>query len=638
MEIKLLSLTLKNFKGIGSFELDVDGNDAIVYGRNGAGKSTLVDALAWLLFDKDAGGNSKFSIKTLDADSQELHNLEHEVTAILDVDGRGVVLTKTMVEKWIKKRGSSAPEFSGHETTYYIDEVPKKKGEYDDYVAGLVREDLFMMLISVTHFNAAMKWQDRRALLLEVAGDVSDADVIASSEDLARVPEVLGGRSYDDAKAVLKAQRPKVAKEIDEIGPRIDEAERSRPAAGSMVPPTTGKTYTELKTDLERLRNERAALLAGDTSSAQTEILKLRERMSKLDDKYRKAMQARDEEVRVFAVAAAKAGAEMERIERAQGAATVEIAAAEPLLAALRAEYAELKARKEPEAVCVTCGQELPADQAEEIRAAFRGRTALAIEKNVARGQEVGKKIKALKESLASLEEAHAKALEEQELAEEAFAAFAKPEAPDHSQTLSVIEGIEADISSKAAPDTTKIDGQMAEIRAAIEQQDDAAMARESAARADKRIAELKAQQKDLGKELDRIDRDIMLLEGFLRVKVGMLEQGVAARFAPLSFRLFQEQINGGLRETCETLVPSPEGAMVPWSDVNTGHKILAGLRIIEVLGKHYGITAPVCIDNAESLTEAVPEIGSQIIKLVASEAHVALTVEVDRAEKEVAA
>ena len=637
MEIKLLSLTLKNFKGVKSFELDVDGDDATVYGRNGAGKSTLADALSWLLFDKDAGGNSKFSIKPLDADSQELHNLEHEVQAILEVDGRGVVLAKAMTEKWVKKRGSQSPEFSGHETTYYIDEVPKKKGEYNDYVAGLVREDLFRMLTSTTHFNN-MKWQDRRALLLEVAGDVSDSDVIASSEDLARVPEILGGRSYDDAKAVLKAQRPKVAKEIDEIGPRIDEAERSRPAAGTMVPPTTGKTYTELKTELEKLRNERAALLAGDTSSAQTEILKLRERMAKLDDEYRKAVQSRDEEVRVFAVAAAKAGAEMERIEKAQEAATVEIAAAEPLLAALRAEYAELKAQKEPEAVCVTCGQELPADQAEEIRAAFRGRTALALEKNIAKGKEVSEKIKALKESLPALEAAHKKALEEQELAEEAAAAVAKPEAPDHSQILSVIEGIEADIAGKATPDTSKIDAEMAEVQAAIDQHDAAAKARTDAEAVTKRVAELKARQKDLGKELDRIDRDMILLEDFLRAKVGMLEQGVAAKFAPLSFRLFETQINGGLRETCETLVPSPDGAMVPYSDANTGHKILAGLRIIEVLGKHYGIGAPVFLDNAESLTEAVPEIGSQIIRLVASEAHAALTVEVEQAEKEVAA
>jgi len=626
MEVKLLSLTLKNFKGIKSFELDVDSNNATILGRNGAGKSTLADALAWLLFDKDAAGSSKFSIKTLGADGHELHNLAHEVTAILEVDAGGVVLTKIMAEKWVKKRGSSAPEFSGHETTYYIDEVPKTRGEYEGYVAGLVREDLFRMLTSVTHFNT-MKWQDRRALLLEVAGDVADADVIASSEDLSRVPEVLGGRSYDDAKAVLKAQRPKVAKEIDEIGPRIDEQERVKPKPGSMIPPTTGKTYTELKTELERLRNERAALLAGDTSSAQTEILKLRERMVKLDDEYRKAMQARDEEVRVFSFAAEKAGAGMERIGRAQEAATVEIAAAELLLDALRAEYVALKALKEPEAICVTCGQELPADQAEEIRATFRGKTAMEIERNVAKGKEVGLQIKALKESLERLKEAHKKALDEQGLAEEQVRAVAQPDAPDHSQILSVIEGIEADIAGKKTADTTKVDAQMVEIQTAIEQHDNAAMARESAAKVDKRIAELKAQQKDLGKELDRIDRDMMLLEEFLRVKVGMLEQGVAAKFAPLSFRLFETQINGGLRETCETLIPSPEGAMVPYSDANTGHKILAGLRIIEVLGKHYGINAPVFLDNAESLTEAVPEIGSQIIRLVASDAHAALMV-----------
>lgn len=61
--MKLLKLTLNNFKGIRNFEISPNGKSATVYGDNGTGKTTLADAQHWLLFGSDSVG-TKFYAQT----------------------------------------------------------------------------------------------------------------------------------------------------------------------------------------------------------------------------------------------------------------------------------------------------------------------------------------------------------------------------------------------------------------------------------------------------------------------------------------------------------------------------------------------------------------------------------------------
>jgi len=112
--MRLVELRLRNFKGVKNFTFRPDGKNATISGRNGTGKTTVADACSWLLFDKDSLGNKQFSLKTLDGTGGELHNLEHEVTGIFQLDnGARIELQKTTTEKWTKKRGSASPEFTG---------------------------------------------------------------------------------------------------------------------------------------------------------------------------------------------------------------------------------------------------------------------------------------------------------------------------------------------------------------------------------------------------------------------------------------------------------------------------------------------------------------------------------------------
>ena len=220
--MKLLRLTYKNFKAQ-SQNIILNDSDVDVFGANGAGKTTAFDAFIWLLFGKDSkGAELSEDIKTR---SQVDNGQEHEVEAVLLLDDGGhIKLKRTFREIWTKKRGSATETFSGHTTDFFIDDVPAKKREYSDRINSIISEEKFKLLTDPLYFKNQMDWKDRRKILLEVCGDVSDEDVIASKEELAELPGMLAGKSIDDYRKILQARRTKMNDELRKIPVRIDES------------------------------------------------------------------------------------------------------------------------------------------------------------------------------------------------------------------------------------------------------------------------------------------------------------------------------------------------------------------------------------------------------------------------------
>lgn len=105
-----------------------------------------------------------------------------------------------------------------------------------------------------------------------------------------------------------------------------------------------------------------------------------------------------------------------------------------------------------------------------------------------------------------------------------------------------------------------------------------------------------------------------------------MLDERINSRFKTLKFKLFHEQQNGGIQEVCKVLIPCESG-LVDYEKANNAARINAGLEIIAALSEHYGISLPVFVDNAESVT-ALDSIDNQVIRLVVSEADKQLRTE----------
>jgi len=174
----------------------------------------------------------------------------------------------------------------------------------------------------------------------------------------------------------------------------------------------------------------------------------------------------------------------------------------------------------------------------------------------------------------------------------------------------------------RAAQEGQEDDGEGERLRAALERARRAQEARE-------RVAELRAEERRTAEAYEEASHHVWLCEEFTRTKARLVEAAINERFRVVRWRLFEEQLNGGIREVAEATVDG-----VPWGNLNTGSRVLAGLDCIQVLTNQQGVNLPVWIDNAESLTSMLP-IDSQVIQLRVSEDDPVLRVVLEQPRRE---
>lgn len=428
--MKLISLKLKNFKGIKPFELQANGENITVFGDNATGKTTLFDAFIYLLFGKDSQGRSDFEIKTLDKNGQVLHGLDHEVEGLFNIDGRPLTLRKVFAEKWTKKRGQVQAEFTGHSTDYFINGVPVQKKEYDAKISEIADENIFKLLTSPTYFNTQLHWQERRKTLLDVCGDISDEDVINSNESLKRLPEILQGRKIDEHRKVIAARRAAINDELIKIPVRIDEAERALPdVIGIDVAAVTAeiKQLESAKQQKERelitaqnggeiaektkeLRRIEAELLELENQFTQVKIVQSNRKQEALNDAIANVMVIKRKLIGLKSSIEEKS-AEVEKLEAAN--------------AKRRNDWSTIKSLNfefEQAEICPTCGRPLPAEELaaarETAEKAFNLDKSEKLEKIVAEGKEAAERIKTLNNEITEIQAQITSAEEEIKTAE----------------------------------------------------------------------------------------------------------------------------------------------------------------------------------------------------------------------------
>lgn len=145
------------------------------------------------------------------------------------------------------------------------------------------------------------------------------------------------------------------------------------------------------------------------------------------------------------------------------------------------------------------------------------------------------------------------------------------------------------------------------------------------------RIAELEKRQQALGVQIADTEQFLMLVDKFVAERCSLLEESINSLFPSVRWSLFERQINGGMKDTCICLIGG-----VQFSDANNAARINAGLEIICVLSKHYGVTVPVFIDNAEAVN-SLQKMEAQRIALVVTMNDETLRVERGIPNEEVA-
>ena len=649
--MKILNLTLRNFKGINNFELNTNGQDVNAFGDNATGKTTLADAFMWLLFGKDSLNRSDFEIKTLGPDGEPEHGLEHSVEVILELeDGSQLALKKVYQEKWTKKRGSATAEFTGHTTDHYIDGVPVQKKEYDARIAEIADENIFRLLTDPRYFNEILHWQKRRELLLEVCGDVSDKEVIASKADLSKLGDILGNRTIEQHRKVIQARRTEINKELEKIPVRIDEVKLGLPDISDItnekaLPNDIARLRKELQAKQEELAQAKAG---GQVAEKTKELRTLESRLIELQNEHRRQLDEKVVGKRALLSAVQsninRLSTDVESMSRKCDIITAEIKALEVRMDSLRKKWHEVNNQEfefEHETVCPTCGQTLPTDSLEAARLKaledFNRSKAEKLETINADGQR-------LKQAKVAAEQSLTTAMHEAEKARRELAESEQKEASIKLEIDSIMQGSESvestkeyatvqerimkireDIANMQADSNTAIMAIQKEIDTltdAITVLEQAAARLEARKNGEKRIEELKADERRLAAEYEELERQIYLTEEFIRAKVQMLEGKINSKFRMARFKLFDVQVNGAISETCETTYNG-----VPYSNLNNGARLNIGLDIINTLAEHFGFAPPVWLDNAESVVNILPTKGQQI-RLIVSAADKKLRIE----------
>nr|DAS52408.1 MAG TPA: chromosome partition protein [Caudoviricetes sp.] len=640
--MKLTKLELLNFKGLKAFTINFNG-DVIIRGDNATGKTTVFDSVCWLLFGKDSLDRADFEIKTIEA-GEPIPKVNHEVTGTFTLDEGGTVeLKRVYREKYSSPRGGEVT-LTGHTTDYFVDGVPKKEKEYKEMVSSLVDESIFKLITNPLYFNETYSWQNRRKLLLEMCGDISDEDVIAEYSELKALTDILSGHSVDDHRKVVAAKKTAINKELDMIPVRIDEALRGKPTIDTPRDVLI-QDISLATTTLETLEADKALLVNGhavvDTRAELRDVQRrLMARESELQMEYKKQSALKSNEYDMVVSELNNLSSKVESTKHRLDTSNRDIQRIESVIDELmhqRQQVNEDAFVMDIDEACPTCGQKLPAEQIQAAREKAETKFNLRKSKQL---EELNQSIELKQQDIENIKKRDA-GLEPVETLEALIKAkeLVKQTITDEIGQLTAPvlddDSIYADLKAEEfmlqmkldesntdhSEEIADIDKRIATTKEHRFNLETELNKYEEVKRIDTRVAELESQQAELAAEKSKLDEASYLMDEFVKAKVNMLEDVINSRFKLARFKMFNVMINGNVEECCETTYKG-----VPYRSMNNAARINVGLDIINALTSYFKVNAPVFIDNAEAVTEFVP-VNSQTIKLIVDESEPQLVV-----------
>ncbi|EQH20502.1 TPA: AAA family ATPase [Clostridioides difficile] len=636
--ILLKSLDIENFKGIKELHIDFN-NVTNVFGENATGKTSIFDAFTWVMFDKDSKNRSVFEIKPLDQQNKVIRGLVTTVTAVLEVNNKEIKLTKKYEEKWTRKRGESEATFTKNETTYMINDTPIKKSEYVKEIAEIAEEEQFKLLTNPYFFSNELNWKKAREVILEICGDITIEQIIETKQELTPlITEFEKENNIDKIIKNRKATKNNLSKEKEEIPIRVNECNNS------MYNIDFEEIEVQLnakKADLEAVEDN---LLNGTKTNEQ--ILKDKEKIFELKQETQSIKQSASEKGNKKRNELLKEKDELQYNIKNLRNNLVYLERDNELKETLRKRAIEkttnlrdkwTKKSKETldlsviQTECPTCKRPLDLEDIEEKKKEMLDNFNLNKAKELKEIAELGKsknddvelfntEIERLKVDInKTLEEIQEKAVLLDKIKKElentkSTEIYSTDEEKRLTEISVEIKELEEKINNKDAD--KNIDGlkeNKKKLTGEIELLNKELAKRDINKELLDRKEQLLNKEKELGIELAHQEKILNLCELFIKAKVSLLESNISSKFKNVTFKLFKEQINGGIEETCEALVDG-----VPFSNVNTAGQINGGLDIINTLSNHFGVKMPIFIDNRESVNDLI-DIDSQVINLIVS-------------------
>lgn len=632
-DIKLISLELSNFKCHSHLKIDFNGENVSLYGENAVGKTSVYDSLTWVLFGRDSRGNGEklMEVKPLDASGNvKDHDAQTAVDVVLSVNGEEITLRRTLQEVWTTRRGSSEPIFTGNVSGYFVDGVPVKKNAFSEKVDELVDEETFKLLTNVSYFANDISWGDRREILFRLSSVADDRDIMLTDAKFTPLLDGMGKLSVDDYKKKLLAEKRGFVGAKTEIPARISECQKT-------ILDVEGIDFDAARAKIATLSAEKAAyeselLSIERNTAAEGKRMEIREVQLEFS-----ALESENKAYRTQQTAGAPDTAAMRRnlarlqAQHAAKLRTIDteksyVAQLDNDIASARERWIAVNGETFSGGSCPTCGQALPAVQLKAATDGFEAQKAKRlreIEQTANANKEARAaawaRIASAESEIAELESEVTKeagvltAAESNVITVDDMSGYSeKREAIQ--RRIDALNGELADIMTDTTSARSKLIGQISEIKQEIESWS-VYLGKESLLEySRKRVAELQEDARNAAEKLDAIEEMLFLIDEYSRYKTQFVEDGINSMFRIARFRLFREQANGGVEDRCDV-----EFNGVAYPNLNNGARINIGIDIVNTLSRAYGVTVPLFVDNAESVTN-LEKSDCQIIRLVVSE------------------
>lgn len=663
MKATLKSLHLENFKGTKDKTYEF-GKITRVSGMNRLGKTTIATAWFWLLADKNYELVSNPNIRP-----DDVEECVPTVTAVLDVDGKEITIAK------MQKRKVGKPDANGISkvtltNTYEINSVPKTERDFkaDLEELGLIVDNF--LVCSHPDVFTGQKQADMRKVLFKMASTKTDAEIAATSEDTADAAKLLESYKFEEIEAMNNASKKKAVEQLDAIPNQIIGLEKAKVdvdvAEQELAKADLERKIAEVDQKIasagnavENLRQEEMQLqfdmsiitqdMSRELSAKRRELENSLENYDPVVENIRKNISKTEGQIAENTQAIADADVERKKLGEQYNAEKGKV---------FDETYCLFDAKKwvfdESTTVCSLCGQKLPEDKIEQLKADFERRKEEAREdamrklrdaKNnfVAQKnsnlEEIKKKGFAQKDLIDELTKKNADLqvviddLKEQEKVaavrkEELFKQLAEiPEEADYTQNEEYVtlntrhNEVLAEIERLQAVDDAEIVASLkiekADLRSQLEEVNKIIAQAANNIRIDEQIADMQKKQREYEQAKADAEKILHQLKEVSKRKNKLLVEEINQHFVIVSWKLFDYQKNGEYKEVCVPMVDGKEFGVT----TNTGREIQAKLDICNSFQKFFDMFVPIFLDGAESLNnEYIPAVDTQLILLTVTE------------------
>ena len=665
--VKIKSLTLNNyrcFNGEREFHADF-GQKTRVSGKNGSGKSTVMNAVMEVLTGKNADGTQADNVRPI-ADGQEVEGVDVERTVVLDIDGKETEIKKITKQKRERVDGAMQYVPGSNVNSYTVDGIAFNQKKLDEFISdNICPPETLLACCNPNAFLSLKSTTDMRAFLEKMAGfdlneyikslgaEFTEVEEITRGHSIEAVAKTLNKQLTDQKKATTKAETEwkyekgkavdsgedditRLAEEKSGYENRIAILDEEEKSLDDVM-----KAYDQKSKDILDLKFEQAEIvrkanegLVQQRKALDGEIFSLNQDMKSAENSLRMA----EMDLRHANMGVERHTAEIKKAQE-DWKTYSEREYPEENLEMIKSEQFD-----ESSLICPTCGQDLPAEQAEKIRSEFEQKKAkrIADEESV-KTSFYEAKDKKLTEITESGNKAAADLKEAKKAQEEAERKIAELKQKITSLAME-IQGKQAELSKLPESVDLSDNTEYQKITAEIEQEEEALKQmnngfeqhREIAnkrngfirecAKIDAEINNIKRKKQAHEEEVEKLyqafressqkEADILrkrdILKNFSIKKNERIASMINPVFSEFQFEFLEFTQDGNPVETCRMMSNGIE-----YRDMNHSKKILVQADLLRGFQELSGLNLFVFIDDTESVNdENLPDMDRQMILL----------------------